>query len=165
MKETTFWQQLKSGEFASMVKESSKGKTLSFPDEAYHIFKPLFAKDDDVEQVFCIFMDNKNYILKIKKMFSGSICSSMIYPRELIKQTLQLKASSVIMAHNHPSGSIQPSTEDHKITAKVTIALKTIDVVLADHMIIGNSYYSFCDQGWIAKANQKYNQFLSTLFF
>ncbi len=68
-----FWDELKSGKFASMVKESAKGKTLKDSSEVYNILKPLFAKTDDVEQFFCIFLDTKNHVTAIEKLFSGSL--------------------------------------------------------------------------------------------
>ena len=76
-----FWKDLKSGVFVSMVKESAKGETLSNPTEVYNALKPLFAEQDDVECLFGIFLNGKNRIMAIEKLFSGSITSSAIYPR------------------------------------------------------------------------------------
>ena len=69
MKETKFWEQLKSGHFAQMVRENTKGREISSPVEAYNIVKPLFAENDDVETMYCIFLDGQNHILAIEKMF------------------------------------------------------------------------------------------------
>jgi len=69
-----FWSDLKSGRFASMLKESSKGQTVNNSQEVYYIMKPLFAENDDVEAIYCMFVDAKNHIISIEKMFSGSIC-------------------------------------------------------------------------------------------
>lgn len=159
---TTFWEDLKSGRFASMIKESSKGNVLANGMEVCNIMKPIFARHDDVEKMYCIFLDAKNKVIEIEKMFSGSIRSSAVYPREIVKKVLRLKASAIILTHNHPSGSITPSTEDLMITAKICIALSSIDVALHDHLIIGENFYSFAEQGWLAKAQQKYNEFISS---
>jgi len=97
---STFWEDLKSGHFISMVKESSQGQTLSNSREVYNVMKPLFAEPDDVETVYCIFLNTKNRILAIEKMFSGTISSSAIYPRELIKRILALKSSAIVLTHN-----------------------------------------------------------------
>ena len=67
-----FWEDLKSGSFVSMVKESSRGQRLSNSQEVYNVLKPVFAKEDDVEQVYIIFMDAQNKILAIERIFSGS---------------------------------------------------------------------------------------------
>jgi len=109
MTESTFWKELTSGKFAQMVKEESKGKELSSPHEVFNIVKPMFAEKDDVERIYCIFLDTKNQVLAIEEMFSGSILSSVIYPREIIKRVMALKASAMILTHNHPTGCTEPS--------------------------------------------------------
>ena len=73
-----FWEDLKSGRFVSMVKESSKGKSLSNSQEVYNVFKPIFEEEDDVEKVYIIFLDARNKILAIEKVFTGTITSSSI---------------------------------------------------------------------------------------
>jgi len=157
-----FWEDLKSGRFASMIQESSKGNVLANGMEVCNIMKPFFARHDDVEKMYCIFLDVKNKIIAIEKMFSGSIRSSAVYPREIVKRVLKLKAGAVILTHNHPSGSITPSSEDLLITARIGVALSSIDVALHDHLIIGEKYYSFAEQGWLAKAQQRYDEFISS---
>ncbi len=157
---TNFWEDLKSGHFASMIEESSKGNEISSSEEVCNIMKPIFAQHDDVEKMYCIFLDTKNKIIAIEKIASGSIRSATIYPREIIKMVLGKKASAVILAHNHPSGDVSPSFEDFNITAKIHIALTSIEVVLHDHLIIGDSYYSL--EGWIGKVKNKYKEFIKS---
>jgi DNA repair protein RadC len=135
-----FWNDLKSGKFASMVKETARGKTLSNPEDVYNILKPLFAKEDDIEQLYCIFLNTKNEILKIEKLFQGSINSSMIHCREIIKKVLDYKAFSIILGHNHPSGDTEPSNEDKIVTEKIRTAMMAIDGNLLDHIVVGNGY-------------------------
>jgi len=159
--EMKFWEDIKSGRFASMVKEASKGQSLSNSKEVYHVMKPLFAEKDDVETLHCIFLDGQNNILAIEKMFSGSISSSVIYPREIIKRVLALRATAVIMAHNHPSGNTEPSCEDKSITAKVGIALQSVDVQLHDHIIVGEGFHSMADTGWLKKVGNRFKNLLS----
>ena len=95
-----FWQDLKSGRFASMVKESAKGQRLSNSREAYNVLKPMLAENDDIEKVYVIFLDAQNKILAIEKVFSGSITAASIYSREIVKRIIHLKASAFVMAHN-----------------------------------------------------------------
>jgi DNA repair protein RadC len=156
----SFWEDLKSGRFASMVKESSKGRTVNNSLEVYNVMKPLFAKDDDVEAIYCIFVDAKNYILGIEKMFSGSITTAMVYTREIIKRLISLKATAFIMVHNHPSGDTNPSNEDKSITIKVGVAAKSIDTSLHDHIIIGNGFHSMADSGWLKKVSGRFSSIL-----
>jgi DNA repair protein RadC len=157
----TFWEDLKSGRFVSMVKESSKGQSVSNAQQTYNIMKPLFAECDDIESIYCIFLDAQNKILAIEKMFSGSISSSAIYTREMVKHIIRHKASALILAHNHPSGCPKPSAEDLSITAKVIAALASIDVILHDHIIIGDGYHSMADTGWLKNAANRFKNILS----
>ena len=93
-------------------------------------------------------------------MFSGSIVSSVIYPREIIKRVIALKSSAVVMTHNHPCGSTKPSNEDRMITRKIAIALESIDVKLHDHIIIGNSFHSMADSGFMETIKEHFNKLL-----
>lgn len=146
--EDTFWNDLKSGKFASMVKESSKGKALTTSKEVYNILKPLFAKEDDVEQFYVIFLDSVNQIIDIDKIFSGSLNCTLVHSREIIKLVLAKKALSIIVAHNHPSGCTKASKTDFEVTQKLKQAMEVIGGKLLDHVIIGNGYYSIADNGW-----------------
>ena len=159
--EHTFWEDLVSGKFARMVKEESRGQQLNGPDEVFNIVKPIFTENDDVERFYCIFLDNKNKVLAIEKMFSGSIASTSIYPREIVKRVMVLKATAVVLAHNHPSGCPKPSNEDKMVTRKIAIALGSIDVKLHDHIIIGDNYYSMSEEGIIKNITDQLNEFLS----
>jgi DNA repair protein RadC len=160
--EETFWEELKSGKFASMVKEASKGKSVSNSHEVFNIMKPMFAKNDDVETIYCIFLDAKNKILAIEKMFSGSLTASAVYTREIIKRLIKLKASAFVMVHNHPSGDLNPSAEDKSITIKVGIAAASIDVSFHDHIIVGDGYYSMSDTGWLKKVTSRFSNLLKS---
>jgi DNA repair protein RadC len=155
MEKKQFWAALKSGEFASMVKESSKGKQLFSPKDVFNVMKPIFAEKDDVESMYCIFLNTKNRVLAIEKMFEGTINHSMVYPREIIKLVLLLKATAVIMTHNHPTGDPEPSSEDKKVTMNMGIALLSINAKLHDHIIVGDSYYSMADSGIIEKVKNR----------
>ena len=152
-----FWQDLKSGRFVSMVKESAKGQRLSNSQEVYNVLKPMFAEEDDIEKVYIIFMDAQNKILAIEKLFSGSITASSIYPREIVKRLIFLKATAFVMAHNHPSDDLNPSAEDKSITIKVGIAAASIDVSFHDHIIIGDGYHSMADTGWLKEVSRTYS--------
>ena len=158
---SSFWIDLKSGKFTSMIKESSKGNAVSNAREGFNIMKPFYVSQDDIEKMYCIFMDAKNKILKIEKLFSGTIATAAVYPREIVKRVLELKATAIILSHNHPSGDITPSSSDFMITAQINAALTSIDVALHDHLIIGKDFYSFAEHGFLVKTKQKYQDFIS----
>ena len=153
----TFWADLKSGHFVSMVKEVCQGQELSNSQEVYNVMKPFFVENDDVETVFCIFLNAKNRILAIEKIFSGTISSSVIYPRELVKRIIALKSAAIVLTHNHPSGFVEPSAEDKAITVRMAIALASIDVTLHDHIIIGDGFHSMADSGWLKSVRSRYD--------
>jgi DNA repair protein RadC len=157
-----FWKDLASGRFVSMVRESSKRQPLSDSREAYNILKPLFAEEDDVEKVYFIFLDGQNRVLGIENLFSGSITASYIYPREIVKRLIELKSSAFVMAHNHPSGDIEPSPQDKSITMKVGIATASIDVQFHDHIIIGDGYHSMADTGWLKSVSRQFSSLLKS---
>ena len=160
-KSSTFWEDLKSGHFLSMVKEASQGQTLSNSQEVYNVIKPFFTENDDVETVFCIFLNSINRIIAIEKMFTGTISASAIYPRELVKRILALKSTSIVLTHNHPSGCTEPSAEDKALTIKIAIALASIDATLHDHIIIGDGHYSMADSEWFRSVKRQYDDLLS----
>ena len=85
----------------------------------------------------------------------GTINSASVYPREVVKDVLRVNAASVILAHNHPSGSVEVSTADKLITGKLIKALSLIDVEVLDHLIIGNSYASFAELNLLAQLKQE----------
>jgi DNA repair protein RadC len=160
MKKELFWDELKSGKFVSMVKESSKGQSLIGSTEVYNVLKPLFAEEDDVEKAYFIFMDQKNRIISIENLFKGTIAKSVIFPREVVKRIIQLKANNFIMAHNHPSGDPYPSQEDKIITLWLMVAVYSIDVTFLDHIIIGNTYHSMADEGTMPPIKDKVSNFM-----
>jgi DNA repair protein RadC len=121
---------------------------------------PICSAHSDKECVYCIFLDSKNKILAIEKISNGTINSSYIYTRELIKEVLLKKAKSIILAHNHPSGDTAPSNDDLYITKQVFVACKSIDVSLHDHIIVGDNYHSMNENGIITRFNREYVRFI-----
>jgi DNA repair protein RadC len=73
----------------------------------------------------------------------------LVYPREILKRTIELKSTAVVLVQNHLSGDPEPSMEDKKLTLKVGLSLLSIDAKLHDHIIIGDSYYSMAEAGII----------------
>jgi len=156
-----FWEDLKSGRFAAMVKETAPGERVHSSLMLYNILRPLLAEQDDVEQFYCIFLTAQNTIIAIEKMFSGSITSSPVYPREIVKAALKHKAPAVAFAHNHPSGDPQPSPEDFAITIACAVPLMAMGVAVHDHIIGGGiHYHSMADKGEIARFRRSVEEFL-----
>lgn len=110
------------------------------------------------KEVFAgIFLDAKNRVLTTRILFKGTLTTSSVYPREVIKEALQHNAAAVIFAHNHPSGDVEPSKSDIRITKDLFFALKYVGIVLHEHMIVGNEgFYSFAGQGLISEFNKEF---------
>jgi DNA repair protein RadC len=97
-----------------------------------------------------IFLNSKNEFLGEEILFLGTIDKSQIYAREIIKETIKYNAKSVIFAHNHPSGSFDPSRADIEMTKKLKNILEPLEVRVLDHIIItSKGYYSFLEEGII----------------
>lgn len=104
------------------------------------------------EVFLVIFLDAKNRVLTSKILFTGSLTSSSVYPREVVIAALQHNAAAVIFAHNHPSGAVDPSQSDINITRKLCYALHAVGIVVHEHMIVGrHDIFSFAANGLIAE--------------
>ena len=90
-----------------------------------------------IEQFRLLFLDQKNKILADEVQQQGTIDRTPIFPREVVKRTLELGATSLIMVHNHPSGDPTPSQADIDITRRIITAAKELDIQVLDHLIIG----------------------------
>ena len=96
------------------------------------------------EEFHILYLDTKCCLIKDETHSTGTINTSSVYPREILKRVLEVGASSIIIVHNHPTGDINPSNADINITKKIEESLKTIDVPLHDHLIVGKgNYFSF----------------------
>ena len=107
-------------------------------------------RDKSQELFMVIYLNGRNQILKMETLFEGTLNTSAVYPREVVKKALENDASALVLVHNHPSGNPSPSQDDLTITKKLKEAAKTIDIYIHDHLIIaGNDVYSFSDHGLI----------------
>ena len=93
-------------------------------------------------------IDRKQTIMGYHKLSEGGLSGTIIDPRLVFKVAIDRLASGIILAHNHPSGNIEPSQSDRALTQKIKEAGKFLQVELMDHVILGhNDYYSFKDEG------------------
>lgn len=121
------------------------GQEFNDPKEVKRYLSVKLAGHE--HEVFAVlFMDVQNRLIEFAEMFSGSLMQTAVYPREVAKKALQLNAASVILSHNHPNGSAQPSESDKQITRHLKDALELVDVRVLDHIIIaGNESFSFSE--------------------
>lgn len=109
----------------------------------------VYCLGDKPREIFaCIFMDNRHRVLKYVEIFAGTIDSARVHPREIIKMALAMNAAAIAIAHNHPSGIVDPSEADKCITQKIKSACELVDIRLLDHFILsGNKSLSFAEEG------------------
>ena len=96
------------------------------------------------EVLFAIFLNAKNEVLATKELGEGTISQASAFPRKIVEEALKQKATSIILAHNHPGGIAAPSEHDESITNEIQKALALVEISLQDHIILANNeYYSF----------------------
>ena len=112
--------------------------------------RAVFASPDAVKQylqlhlagkaheVFALlFLDVQNRLLAMEELFRGTLTQTSVYPREVVQRALHHRCAAVVLAHNHPSGSVQPSRADEALTQTLKAALALVDVRVLDHVIVG----------------------------
>ncbi|EAC1376130.1 DNA repair protein RadC [Escherichia coli] len=100
------------------------------------------------EEFMVLYLNQQNQLISHETLFAGSISSTEVHPREVVKRALYFNAAAVLFAHNHPSGDITPSQADKTITQRLVQALQLVDIRVPDHLIVGGrQIYSFAEHG------------------
>ena len=100
-------------------------------------------------EVFAVlFLDSQNRMLALEELFRGTLSQTSVYPREVVLRALHHQAAAVVLSHNHPSGSVQPSRADEHLTQTLKASLALVDVRVLDHIIVGQGQaLSMAEQG------------------
>ena len=131
----------------AISEEMREGVTLSSPQTVQQYLQLLLGSHT-YESFAVLFLDVKNRLITCEELFRGSLTSASVYPREVVKAALAHNAASVILAHNHPSGSPEPSPADHALTTALKQALDLVDVRVLDHFVVaGSRVHSFAEHG------------------
>ena len=102
------------------------------------------------ENFFVICLDSQNRVNYSALVHEGTINEAAVYPRLIVETALRHQANSIILAHNHPGGSLEPSSADIDVTKKIVNAIEAISIKVMDHIIVaGEKYYSFAEKGLI----------------
>ncbi len=107
-------------------------------NDSVNFLRPYFM-DKQVEMVYAVYLARNQKVLAIEKLSDGGLTQSIVDIRILLKKCFEYNATNIILAHNHPSGSVYPSNADIAITQKIQEACKTMDILLTDHLIITNT--------------------------
>ena len=127
--------------------ETPEKTSISSAKDSYNVFSQHLS-DLRTEEFWAIFLNQKNQIVYKTQISKGGISGTLVDVRVLFRIALEHFATSIIVAHNHPSGSLKPSLADIQITKSIKNAGEILNVTLLDHLIIGdNSFFSFAEEG------------------
>ena len=130
-----------------LKKDLHKKDLLSSSEEVFNYLKGSLRGSSD-EEFRSLFLNCRNQLIESETLQVGTVNKSVVYPRKIVERALYHHAVGVIIAHNHPAGTLKPSNEDCVVTNAIKKALKTVDIKLLDHIIIGgNDYFSFNKKG------------------
>ncbi|OIP17601.1 MAG: hypothetical protein AUK51_07235 [Comamonadaceae bacterium CG2_30_59_20] len=119
----------------AMAQRLQERAAFDTPDAVKHYLQLHLANRP--QEVFAVlFLDVQNRLIALEEMFQGTLTQTSVYPREVVKRALHLQASCVVLSHNHPSGTVQPSRADEMLTQTLKAALALIDVRVLDHIIV-----------------------------
>lgn len=120
---------------------------ISSSQDAFQLLSPQIG-DLAIEEFWIMFLNQGNRVLKLEQISRGGITQTAVDIRIIFKKALELMATAIILAHNHPSGNLIASEADKALTRKITEAAKYLDIQVLDHLIVGQkNYLSFADQG------------------
>lgn len=145
VKAITLLSALELGKRVYYEKNISKIK-MNSADKIYNYMKDIVCNKNQ-EYFYALYLDSKKNLIDKKLLFIGTINKSIVHPREIFKYAYLLSASSIVCIHNHPSGDPLPSKEDMLITKHLVDIGKIQGISVIDHIIIGNNYYSFYENG------------------
>ncbi|ALJ27006.1 MULTISPECIES: DNA repair protein RadC [Stenotrophomonas] len=132
-----------------LASDLERGTTLTDPDSAGRYFVQRLRPRP--HEVFAaLFLDSRHRALAFEELFRGTIDGAEVHPRELVRRALAHNAAAVIVGHNHPSGSAEPSAADRTVTLRLREALALVQIRLLDHFVIGDGPpVSLAARGWM----------------
>jgi DNA repair protein RadC len=131
----------------SLAQELAERAVLTSPQQVKDFLQLKLAHLG--HEVFAVlFLNAQHQLVELEEMFRGTLTQTSVYPREVVKRALELQASAVILAHNHPSGVAEPSRADEYLTQTLKAALQLVDVRVLDHLVVGRAgVVSFAERG------------------
>ncbi|KAB2319625.1 JAB domain-containing protein [Betaproteobacteria bacterium SCN1] len=131
----------------TLAEDMRSGDALTSPD-AVRDYLRLLLRGKEYEVFCCVFLDAQHRVIAVEELFRGTLTQTSVYPREIVRRALHHNAAALVLAHNHPSGSTEPSPADHRLTRHLAEALALVDVRVLDHFIVaGPSALSFREAG------------------
>ena len=120
----------------ALSQQLKERQAFQTPDAVKHYLQLQLAHKN--HEVFAVlFLDSQNRMIAMEELFRGTLSQTSVYPREVVMRALHHQAAAVVLAHNHPSGSVQPSRADEHLTQTLKASLALVDVRVLDHIIVG----------------------------
>ncbi len=127
--------------------EALEKKKITSSKSVFELMQPIIGELQH-EEFWIIYLNNSNKVILKNQLSKGGITGTLVDVRLVLKNALEVGATGLILAHNHPSGTLKPSEADKQITNKLKIASESLDIKVLDHLIITeNAYFSFADDG------------------
>lgn len=131
------------------AEEALVKRKITSSNSVFELMQPIVGELPH-EEFWIVFVNNRNVVLQTSQLSKGGITGTVVDVRIVFKTALQLGAIGVILAHNHPSGSLKPSQEDISLTKKLKLAGESLDIKVLDHLIITEkAYFSFADENML----------------
>jgi DNA repair protein RadC len=128
------------------LEEALEFTKITSSKDVFNFMQPLIGELHH-EEFWIIYLNNSNKVLFKQQLSKGGLTGTLVDARLVFKKAIELLATAIILCHNHPSGKIEPSAQDKKITSKLKLAGDTLDIKVLDHLIITeNAYFSFADE-------------------
>jgi DNA repair protein RadC len=133
----------------ALREEIARGDAIRSPKAIYDYLKLILAGKQ--QEVFLLLILDAHYrVLKVEEVFKGTLTQAPVYNRDVVKLAVLHNAAAVVLVHNHPSGDAEPSIADHQKTRILTAALRLVEVVVLDHIVVaGSTYTSFRERGFL----------------
>ena len=119
---------------------------ISSPADVDRLLRGRIANLDR-ENFVVVLLNTKNEVIESPLVSVGTLSSDLVHPREVCKPAIRASAASVILAHNHPSGKVEPSREDREVTSRLVGAAEILGIEVLDHVILGDGFYSMKEYG------------------
>lgn len=121
---------------------------ISCPTDVEGLLRGRIANLDR-ENFVAVLLNTKNEVLETPTISVGTLSAALVHPREVFKPAIRASAAGVILAHNHPSGNVEPSREDREVTRRLAEAAEVIGIDVLDHVILGDGYFSLKEHGML----------------
>jgi DNA repair protein RadC len=126
--------------------EALNKKKITSSASVFELMQPIIGELPH-EEFWIVYLNNSNKVIQKNQLSKGGITGTMVDVRLVLKTALEVGATGIILAHNHPSGTLKPSEADKQLTTKLSVAAKSLDIKVLDHLIITEkAYFSFADE-------------------